>query len=83
MKARETPFYDTIDAKDSTSLMVLEWNTSMEHSWHDNDGRKLKYLEKNLSQSHSVHHKSHMNWSVVIESVPSVLRRESRDWLSH
>ena len=30
--------------------------------WMNDDRRKLKYSEKNLSQCHFVHHKSHTNW---------------------
>jgi hypothetical protein len=33
----------------------------MEHKWNDKD-RKIKYLEKNLSQCHFGHHKTHMDW---------------------
>ena len=31
----------------------------MEHQWNEIDMGKPKYSEKNLSQRHSVHHKSH------------------------
>ena len=34
---------------------------SMECWWTDNDRRKAKYSEKNLSQSHFVHHRSYMD----------------------
>jgi hypothetical protein len=33
----------------------------MEHWWNDTDRGKLKYWEKNLSQYHFVHHKTHMD----------------------
>ena len=33
---------------------------SMEQWWNDTDRGKLKYWEKNLSQCHSVHHKSQL-----------------------
>lgn len=35
-------------------------NTKMKHWQNDNDKGKLKYLKKNLSQCHAVHHKSNM-----------------------
>jgi hypothetical protein len=33
-----------------------------ERRWNDTDRGKAKNSEKNLSQCHSVHHKSHMDW---------------------
>jgi hypothetical protein len=33
----------------------------MEHRWNEIDRGKPKYSEKNLSQCHYVHHKSHMD----------------------
>jgi hypothetical protein len=33
----------------------------MEHWWNEIDREKPKYLEKNLSQCHFVHQKSHMD----------------------
>jgi hypothetical protein len=34
----------------------------MEQWWNDTDMVKLKYSEKNLSQHHFVHQKSHIEW---------------------
>jgi hypothetical protein len=34
---------------------------NMEQQWNDTDRGKPKDLEKNLSQCHLVHHKSHMD----------------------
>jgi len=34
----------------------------MGHWWNVNDGVKKKYWEKNLSQSHLIHHKCHIYW---------------------
>jgi hypothetical protein len=35
---------------------------NMEQQWNDTDRGKLKDSEKNLSQRHFMHHKSHMDW---------------------
>jgi len=40
-------------------------NMSMEECWNDTDRRATKYLKKNLSQSHFIRHKSHMEWRGV------------------
>jgi hypothetical protein len=42
----------------------------MEDWWIDTDKGKQKYWDKNLSQCHSVHHTSHVDWS-GIEHGPS------------
>jgi hypothetical protein len=43
----------------------------MELWWNDNDSGKPKYLKKNLSHCHSVHHKSHMDWPGIEPSLHS------------
>jgi hypothetical protein len=35
---------------------------TMEKGWNDTDRGKQNYSEKNLSQCHLVHHKSHTYW---------------------
>jgi hypothetical protein len=42
----------------------------MEHRWNETDRGKPKYSEKNLSQCHSVHHKSHMDWHGIETGPP-------------
>jgi hypothetical protein len=37
--------------------------------WNDTDRGKLKNLEKNLSQCHFVHNKSHMDWPALTEII--------------
>jgi hypothetical protein len=40
---------------------VITW-VNIEQRWDDTDRGKLKDSEKNLSQCHFVHNKSHMDW---------------------
>jgi hypothetical protein len=42
----------------------------MEHRWNEIDTGKPKYLEKNLSQYHFVHHKFHMDWPRIEAGSP-------------
>jgi hypothetical protein len=35
------------------------------HWWNNTDREKLKYSEKNLTQTHFVHYRSHMNWPEI------------------
>jgi hypothetical protein len=43
----------------------LQTNMNIKHWWENIDKRKPKYSEKNLSQWHFVHHKSHTDWSRI------------------
>ena len=43
------------------SCRMAEW-MRMEHWQNDSERGKPQYLEKNLSHSHFVHHKFHMDW---------------------
>jgi len=38
---------------------------TMEHYCNDTDREKSKYFNKNVFQHHFVHHKYHMDWSVI------------------
>jgi hypothetical protein len=42
----------------------------VEKRWNDPDMGRLKYLEENLSQCHSVHQKSHMDWPRIEPKPP-------------
>jgi hypothetical protein len=55
---------------------ILLFHFLMEHRWNEIDEGKPKYSEKNLSQCHFVHHKSHMG-RPGIET--GSLRREAGD----
>jgi hypothetical protein len=50
-------------------LLIPRWYEFGEGRWNDIDRRKQKNSEKNLSQCHFFHHKSHMHWTGR-ESVP-------------
>jgi hypothetical protein len=41
----------------------------MEHWWTDIDRRKPTYLERNLSQCHFLHHKSHTELPEIEQSL--------------
>jgi hypothetical protein len=41
-----------------------------EQQWDEIDRGKPKYSGKNLSQSHFVHHKSHMDWAGIEPGPP-------------
>jgi hypothetical protein len=42
----------------------------MEHRWNEINRGKPKYSEKNLSQCHFVHYKSHMDWPGIEPGPP-------------
>jgi hypothetical protein len=42
-------------------MISFSFFQSMEHQWNEIDRGKSKYLGKNLSQCHFVHHKFHMD----------------------
>ena len=48
------------------TVWVVDGWMSMEQWWNDSDRGEQEYSEKNMSQYHCVHHKSHMNWPGVV-----------------
>jgi hypothetical protein len=42
----------------------------MHHFWNNTDRAKPKYWDRNLSQCHLVHHKSHVDWSGIGHKSP-------------
>jgi hypothetical protein len=54
---------------------------SKEHWWNDTDKGKLKYSDKNPSQCHAVHHKSHMAWLGIQPGPPR--KRQAPNNLHH
>jgi hypothetical protein len=42
-------------------VIFVSFSQVMEHRWNETDRGNPKYSGKNLSQCHSVHHKSHVD----------------------
>jgi len=61
---------DAVNCKDCIVSTAHIWNMSMECWWNDNGKGILQYLQKNLSQWHSVHQKSH--WLTDLWSNPGL-----------
>jgi len=55
---------------------------SMEHRWNNNEKGKMKYLGKNLSQHHSVHHKSHTDCLGITFNEENLTRRITWDFFN-
>jgi hypothetical protein len=59
---------------------IKEW-INMKHCWNDTDREKPMYSEKNLSQRHFIHNKSHMDWVGMFSSLPG--ERPETNCLNH
>jgi hypothetical protein len=60
---------EVLGEKHYTASVLDEW-MSMERWWTDTETGNPKYSERNLSQRHYVHHKSHMDWPGIEQMPP-------------
>jgi hypothetical protein len=61
---------NTPEERKSQSWLVSSSFQVMEHRWNETDREKAKCSRKNLSQSHSVRHKCHMDWPGIEPGPP-------------
>jgi len=54
-------------AHDNSSIKI---NMINEYWWNDDERDESKYSDKNLSQCHCVHHKSHFDWPGIEPGSP-------------
>ena len=68
-----------VGEKHSIVWVVGEW-MGVEHWWNDTARGKQKCWERNQSQCHFVHHKSHIDWPGIEPVPPAVRGRRLTAW---